>query len=58
MITSTIINIVLKYFRSITNSLTMPPIAIRSRLQVVSMAMEIERMEMVVAEQWFPSPHM
>jgi hypothetical protein len=40
MIRSTIINIVLKYSRTISNSLTMPLIVMRSRLQVVSMVME------------------
>jgi hypothetical protein len=43
MIRSIIINIVLKYSRSISNSITMPPITMRSRLQVVSMVMERER---------------
>jgi hypothetical protein len=43
MIGSTIINIIFKYSRSISNSLIMPPIATRSRLQVVSMVTERER---------------
>jgi hypothetical protein len=43
MIRSTIINIVLRYSRTISDSLTMPPIVMRSRLQVVSMVMERER---------------
>jgi hypothetical protein len=43
MIRSIIINIVLKYSTSISNSITMPPIAMRSRLPVVSMVMERER---------------
>jgi hypothetical protein len=45
MMRSTIINIVLKDSRSISNSLIMPPIVTRSRLQVVSMGMERERGE-------------
>jgi hypothetical protein len=43
MIRSIIINIVLKHSRRISNSLTISPIAMRSRLQVVSMVMERER---------------
>jgi hypothetical protein len=43
MMRSTIINIVLKYLSSIPNSLTIPPIAMISRLQVVSMTMDMER---------------
>jgi hypothetical protein len=43
MMRSTIINIVLKDSRSISNSLIMLPIAMRSRLQVVSMVMEMKR---------------
>jgi hypothetical protein len=42
MIRLTIINIVLRYSRTISNNITMPPITMRSRLQVVSMVMEME----------------
>jgi hypothetical protein len=40
MIRSTIINIVLKFIRTIANSFTMPPNVIRSRLQVEFMEEE------------------
>jgi hypothetical protein len=53
---SIIIHIVLEFIRTISNSLTVPPIVMRSRLQVEFM--EVERMEMAVVEQLFPSPQM
>jgi hypothetical protein len=54
MMRSTIINIILKYLSSIPNSITMLPIAMISRLKLVSMTMDMERDEMAAAEQWFP----
>jgi hypothetical protein len=43
MIRSTIIKNIFKYSRSISNSLIMPLITMRSTFQIISMAMERER---------------